>query len=378
MPVSVSYPGVYVEELPSGVRTITGVATSITAFVGKAVRGPVERAGDDHQLRRLRADVRRPARDLTLGYAVRDFFLNGGAQAVIVRLYKADGPAAASFEIANLTLEAATEGAWGMQLRVRVDKKAATDPNLAAAAARLGVAPADVFDLTSATAAPARIETFLNLTTKESARRADRVLADRVVAGAIDAAHAARPPPAPAARRHAHRRRRLDRRDQVHAGQGTRRPTDAVDSAARSAQHRVKTGLYALEKTDLFNLLCIPPDARDGDVPDDVYQEALGLLREAAGGADRRSEGRLEPISSRADRRGRHEPERRRRAQRARCTSRASGRPTRCSTGSSTRSPASGMVAGVMARTDAQRGVWKAPAGIDAALNGVAGLQRRA
>jgi phage tail sheath protein FI len=37
--------------------------------------------------------------------------------------------------------------------------------------------------------------------------------------------------------------------------------------------------------------------------------------------------------------------------------------------------PASGMIAGVMARTDAQRGVWKAPAGTDAALLGVAGLQ---
>jgi hypothetical protein len=34
-----------------------------------------------------------------------------------------------------------------------------------------------------------------------------------------------------------------------------------------------------------------------------------------------------------------------------------------------------GMIAGVMARTDSQRGVWKAPAGIDAALTGVAGLQ---
>jgi phage tail sheath protein FI len=36
--------------------------------------------------------------------------------------------------------------------------------------------------------------------------------------------------------------------------------------------------------------------------------------------------------------------------------------------------PASGMIAGVFARTDAQRGVWKAPAGTDAALIGVAGL----
>lgn len=38
MPVTLTYPGVYIEEVPSGVRTITGVATSITAFVGRALR----------------------------------------------------------------------------------------------------------------------------------------------------------------------------------------------------------------------------------------------------------------------------------------------------------------------------------------------------
>lgn len=44
MPPTFTYPGVYVEELPSGVHTITGVATSIAAFVGWAPQGPVERA----------------------------------------------------------------------------------------------------------------------------------------------------------------------------------------------------------------------------------------------------------------------------------------------------------------------------------------------
>jgi hypothetical protein len=34
-----------------------------------------------------------------------------------------------------------------------------------------------------------------------------------------------------------------------------------------------------------------------------------------------------------------------------------------------------GIVAGIMARTDVQRGVWKAPAGIDASLNSIAGLE---
>ena len=41
MPVTPTFPGVYIEEIPSGVRTITGVATSITAFIGGAPRGPV-------------------------------------------------------------------------------------------------------------------------------------------------------------------------------------------------------------------------------------------------------------------------------------------------------------------------------------------------
>ena len=44
MPVQPTYPGVYIEELPSGVRTITGVATSITAFIGRTLRGDLDEA----------------------------------------------------------------------------------------------------------------------------------------------------------------------------------------------------------------------------------------------------------------------------------------------------------------------------------------------
>ena len=49
MPITPTYPGVYIEEVPSGVRTITGVATSITAFIGRALRGwhPAGRAGPE-------------------------------------------------------------------------------------------------------------------------------------------------------------------------------------------------------------------------------------------------------------------------------------------------------------------------------------------
>ena len=43
MPSTLSYPGVYIEEIPSGVRTISGVATSVTAFVGYTARGAVDK-----------------------------------------------------------------------------------------------------------------------------------------------------------------------------------------------------------------------------------------------------------------------------------------------------------------------------------------------
>ena len=39
-----TYPGVYVEEIPSGVRTITGVSTSDTAFIGFFKKGPMDTA----------------------------------------------------------------------------------------------------------------------------------------------------------------------------------------------------------------------------------------------------------------------------------------------------------------------------------------------
>src|SRR6201982_4021432 len=97
MPVQPTYPGVYIEELPSGVHTITGVATSITAFVGRASRGPV----NDPTVINSFADFERQFGGLwlysTMSYAVRDFFLNGGSQAVIVRL--AHGGAAATITL---------------------------------------------------------------------------------------------------------------------------------------------------------------------------------------------------------------------------------------------------------------------------------------
>jgi phage tail sheath protein FI len=87
MSVSPTYPGVYVVEVPNGVRTITGVATSITAFVGRARRGPVNTPVTVNGFADFESTFGGLWLGSSLGYAVRDFFLNGGSQADIVRLF---------------------------------------------------------------------------------------------------------------------------------------------------------------------------------------------------------------------------------------------------------------------------------------------------
>ena len=69
MPVQPTYPGVYIEELPSGVRTITGVATSITGFIGKALRGPADQPVTITSFADYERTFGGLHRDMTLSYA---------------------------------------------------------------------------------------------------------------------------------------------------------------------------------------------------------------------------------------------------------------------------------------------------------------------
>ncbi|HET7065478.1 MAG TPA: phage tail sheath C-terminal domain-containing protein [Rudaea sp.] len=111
MPVALTYPGVYVEEIKSGVHTIIGVATSVTAFIGRAPRGPVNQATVINSF----ADYERQFGGLSLSssmsYAVRDFYLNGGQQAVIVRLFNPAFANAADQDAAEAGVKAIADSA---------------------------------------------------------------------------------------------------------------------------------------------------------------------------------------------------------------------------------------------------------------------------
>jgi phage tail sheath protein FI len=134
MAVTPTYPGVYIEEIPSGVRTITAVSTAIGAFVDFFSRGPMNQAVEVFSF----ADFERQFGGLDLrsegSYAIQQFFLNGGTAAWVVRTTSTANPAAA----AAITLQdgaknnvlvatAASPGAWGNNVRIDCDYRT-TDP----------------------------------------------------------------------------------------------------------------------------------------------------------------------------------------------------------------------------------------------------------
>ena len=122
MPAALTYPGVYIQEVPSGVRTITGVATSIAAFVGFTRKGVPNKRATITSFGDFERGYGGLDRDSPVSYGVRQFFLNGGTQALIVRV--ATGYSTAAWTLQDsapadvLDVIAASPGAWGNDLRL--------------------------------------------------------------------------------------------------------------------------------------------------------------------------------------------------------------------------------------------------------------------
>ncbi|MFI1255238.1 phage tail sheath family protein [Streptomyces netropsis] len=130
MPVQPTYPGVYIEELPSSVRTITAVSTSVAAFLGHTRRGPVNRPVTITSFADYERRFGGLASDSAVSYAVQQFFLNGGSVAVVVRVGAAGTGKSAGVTLTSSETEAAADalgltakepGVWGSGLRVAID-----------------------------------------------------------------------------------------------------------------------------------------------------------------------------------------------------------------------------------------------------------------
>jgi Bacteriophage tail sheath protein len=367
MPSALTYPGVYIEEVPSGVRTITGVATSITAFVGRARRGEVNRAIRVQSFAEYTRLFGWLWQESTMGHAVDHFFRHGGSDALIVRVFNgnvADSSPTITLSTAasDLVLEARSPGSWGSALQATADHLTADPAN-----SLLFNLTIDELDQPGSTTVVAT-ETHRNVSVDPlSPRFVDTVLESssalvRVRQSAPDS-ESPTDTPLPV------------------AAVGTASDDGApITDAELTGDEDARTGIFALDAADIFNLLVLPPLERDVNVadttwaaaaeycqqrravllidsPTDWTANAATAIADAVAGANglRATVGNDKAINAAV-----YYPRLR--------------LPDPLSENRPTDFAPCGAVAGIVARTDVQRGVWKAPAGLDASFSGVQAL----
>lgn len=111
MTMTYTYPGVYVQELQSASHPITGVPTSIAAFVGHTGSGIDNRAQAIFSFADFERLYGGLASTSELSYAVQQFFLNGGGQAFVVRTPATSlGASPASVQFQSFKFEALGSG----------------------------------------------------------------------------------------------------------------------------------------------------------------------------------------------------------------------------------------------------------------------------
>ncbi|MCP3804204.1 hypothetical protein NLX83_33520 [Allokutzneria sp. A3M-2-11 16] len=391
MPVNPTYPGVYIQELQSTVRTITGVPTSVAAFVGPALRGPIDKPVHITSFADFQRIFGGLDRRYKMSLAVYHFYNNGGAEAEIVRVAgQVDDPDStkpedkvksypAKVELGDepqtgegepggnvvVVLHASGPGDWGRNLKVRVDHNTIEKLD--------GGNPANprLYNLTIRDEDADQEERFLNISVDDTdARSLKNVLAGSqlVVPGT--------PPPSTTPRKvpyksldkapDADQEKDVWKNPKCHARlKGGEYAEPALgdylgDSIA-------KTGMNALRDADIFNILSTPdfPFTPETDTELDkiakfcvemraMFIPDLPLASIAAASAEADNF----PIS-RANRKNAalYFPQLK------------MADPTQDYAVVDTFN--SGVMAGVWARTDVERGVWKAPAGTDASLGSV-------
>lgn len=359
MPVTPTYPGVYIEEVPSGVRTISGVATSIAAFAGWSPKGPADRAG----LVLSWSDFERQYGGLSaksyLAYGLLQFFANGGQQAYVVRL-TGSGAAAAAVTLKDaasadaLGIAAVNPGAWGNDYAVSVKQRTIEDGTIRFQLAVLRVEPVVNPDGTAGTR-ETPVEAFENLSMDpENARSVKAVIESSSRLIKVSSVGAGGPP--------------------ANTAVPSPRLTGGADGALlqpntadfENALLLASGGLLHLDRVSLFNLLCVPGESNPSVIgslqafcrarrafliadcaQSDTFTSLQNGPNGAMTGADAINSAFYFPWVLAPDPLQENRPR---------------------------AFPPSGIVAGLYARTDVARGVWKAPAGIDASLSGVSGL----
>jgi len=366
-----TYPGVYIEEIASGVHTITGVATSIAAFVGWSNMGPTDRAvlvqswsDFQNQFGGLSSSAGVPN---YLGYAVNQFFANGGSQAYIVRLVaSATGGDTAAVKATvpipygggtAFTVTAIDEGQWANNVygvRIVVNPSDATRFSL-------------LVVYTPSGGQESTVESFQNLSIVPGDPQGRNLISVVNDPGAgsqiiqVSGVGTNQPTPNPLT---------------IPPGSGPYALTGGVDGtvllpgvadfhAALNADGTGTGGVHLLDTVPIFNLLCVPGET-DPTVIGNLQgychgQRAFYIVDSKSNDTFTSLQGGPTGITTAPN------------AANSAFYFPWLKAPDPLQQGRINVFPPCGFVAGLYAATDASRGVWKAPAGIDAGLTGEAG-----
>lgn len=381
-----SYPGVYVEEIPSGVRTITGVSTSNTAFVDFFARGPV---GEARRITSF-ADFERTFGGLDTrseaSYAIQQYFLNGGSVAWVVRVVAGEARRASTMLEGGsppqdtLLVEASSEGEWGNRLEVAVDRMTPAPDTLFNLVVRL-------VETVGGKETVIASETYRNLSMQQTSpqyaidvvnknsqliRLTDEGLGELPTPPRPDADVINAPQPGDFIR--------LGLYGGTEGSDGDAPPRfdgdaeganwqQTTGAAALIGSQSAGTGLYALEHIapEIFNILCLPAAANleEADMRA-VYATAAAFCEDHRAFL-------IVDIPATVDAVGEVLPWKDANAPQTNYGAVYFPRLLIADplNGFRDRNVApSGTLAGVYARTDATRGVWKAPAGTEASLRG--------
>lgn len=418
MPVSYRAPGVYVQELDSGVHPIVGVSTATAAFVDVFQKGTVGKPVKIFGPGDFQREFGGVSADSEASYAITQFFNNGGGQAWVVRVAGTTVPVAASArqeatgsvvavdgtppDAEDFEVAATVPGSWGNALCFGIQAGAAGTFDLvvgevapAAAASNARVSVREVFRGLSVTSTDARYcATIVN----NSSQLVQLTLGPGVVTN-----------PAPTWNRNGPTGNGLpdgaamttttvttgaglgDIASQTNIAHFHRLAAGADGSAADSkgalasmliGDPVAETGIYALDTIapDVFNILCIPAMASI-DQSDAAGQAAYANVLTVAGQfcRDHRAMLLVDPPAA-WDTDTTATPLIQRML--ALGPSLSSNVNTNGVvyfprlvisdpvTGGTKNVGPSGTMAGIWARTDALRGVWKAPAGTEATIGG--------
>ncbi len=126
-------PGVYVEEIELGPRPIEGVSTSTAGFLGETLRGPEEPRliTGFEEFKRLYGGFLRPGGGISnadLPFAIQGFFDNGGQRCFVTRIVAADAaPMVADVGVMRFT--AMGPGTFGNRIAAKIGPGSLQDPN---------------------------------------------------------------------------------------------------------------------------------------------------------------------------------------------------------------------------------------------------------